>query len=89
MTKYSWITFKINLAQLPWRSWVKLGECVAKCGQLKSVPLAPYLKEQLHLIYLAKGVHATTAIEGNTLTEEQVRALIQKELDLPPSKQYL
>lgn len=89
MTKYSWITFKVNLAQLPWRSWVKLGECVAKCEQLKSVPLTPNLRKELHLIYLAKGVHATTAIEGNTLTEEQVRALIQKELELPPSKQYL
>lgn len=89
MTKYSWITFKVNLAQLPWRSWVKLGECVAKCEQIKSVPLTPNLREELHLIYLAKGVHATTAIEGNTLTEEQVRALIQKELELPPSKQYL
>ncbi len=89
MTKYSWITFKVNLAQLPWRSWIKLGECVAKCEQIKSVPLTPNLREELHLIYLAKGVHATTAIEGNTLTEEQVRALIQKELELPPSKQYL
>ena len=89
MTKYSWITFKVNLAQLPWRSWVKLGECVAKCEQIQSVPLTPNLREELHLIYLAKGVHATTAIEGNTLTEEQVRSLIQKKLELPPSKQYL
>jgi len=41
------------------------------------------------MIYLAKGVHATTAIEGNTLTEEQVRALAEDRLQLPPSQQYL
>jgi len=89
MTEYSWITFGANLAKLPWQSWIKLGECVAKCEQIKSVPLAPNLRDELHLIYLAKGVHATTAIEGNTLTEEQVSALIQKKLELPPSKKYL
>lgn len=89
MTEYSWMTFGANLAKLPWRSWIKLGECVAKCEQITSVPLAPNLRDELHLIYLAKGAHATTAIEGNTLTEEQVGALIQKKLELPPSKKYL
>jgi Fic family protein len=89
MPDYSWINFRINLEKLPWTTWVKLGECVAKCEQIKTVPLKPYLKNQLHLIYLAKGLHATTAIEGNTLTEDQVRDLIQKKLTLPASKEYL
>ena len=89
MPDYSWINFRINLEKLPWTTWVRLGECVAKCEQIKNVPLKPYLKDQLHLIYLAKGLHATTAIEGNTLTEDQVRDLIQKKLTLPASKEYL
>lgn len=32
---------------------------------------------------------ATTAIEGNTLSEEQVRQQIEGKLKLPPSQQYL
>ena len=43
----------------------------------------------LHRLYLAKGVHATTAIEGNTLSEKQVEQHIEGKLELPPSKKYL
>jgi len=89
MTNWPWINFEINLQKLPWHSWVKLGECVAKCEQIKTVPLKPEVRNQLHLIYLAKGVQATTAIEGNTLSEEQVKDLVDKKLELPPSKEYL
>jgi len=38
---------------------------------------------------LAKGVLATTAIEGNTLSEEQVNLLIEGKLNLPKSQKYL
>jgi hypothetical protein len=44
---------------------------------------------ELKRVYLAKGARATTAIEGNTLTEEEVRARIDGRLRLPPSKEYL
>jgi Fic family protein len=40
-------------------------------------------------VFLAKGVLATTAIEGNTLSEDQVREVIEDRAKLPPSKQYL
>jgi Fic family protein len=53
------------------------------------VPLRPKVAEELHQLYLAKGVLATTAIEGNTLSEEQVLKHLQGELRLPPSQQYL
>jgi Fic family protein len=89
MPNHKWINFRLDLKRLPWQSWVQLGECVAKCGQLKAIPLTPAVKKQLHLVYLAKGVHATTAIEGNTLSEEQVRAVIEKKVTLPASKEYL
>jgi Fic family protein len=89
MARHDWITFRLDLKKLPWSSWVELGECVAMCEQMRKVPLKPHIKEQLHLIYLAKGVHATTAIEGNTLSEEQVKAALESRLELPPSKEYL
>jgi hypothetical protein len=38
---------------------------------------------------LPKGVRATTAIGGNTLSEEQVVKRIEGELELPPSKEHL
>jgi Fic family protein len=47
------------------------------------------MAQQLEVVYLSKGVHATTGIEGNTLSEEQVRQQIEKSLKLPPSQQYL
>jgi Fic family protein len=66
-----------------------LGECESKCEHLSSAPLRPGTAQELHQIFLAKGVQATTAIEGNTLTEAQVLQYIRGELDLPPSKEYL
>ncbi len=89
MPNFDWITFSLDLRKISWQTWVRLGECVARCDYIKTVPLKPGIRDQLHLIYLAKGVNATTAIEGNTLTEEQVRDLINNQLKLPPSKEYL
>ena len=39
--------------------------------------------------YLSRGARATTAIEGNTLSEAQVRARLDGQLDLPLSQEYL
>jgi Fic family protein len=39
----------------------------------------PDVAKQLHHIFLAKGVHATAAIEGNALTEAQVLSLVKSE----------
>ncbi|MEX2175171.1 MAG: Fic family protein [Pirellulaceae bacterium] len=50
--------------------------------------LPPQIAAELYTMYLAKGVRATTAIEGNTLTEEQVRERIQKVNSLPKSLEY-
>ena len=66
-----------------------LGAACAKCEQIASVPLLPDTAERLHQIYLERGVRATTAIEGNTLSEEEISKLARGELNLPPSKQYL
>jgi len=40
-------------------------------------------------VYLAKGPLASAAIEGNTLSQEQVEQHLRGELRLPPSQQYL
>jgi len=87
--KYPWISFEINLQKLPYDIWVLLGQCTSKCEHIKRMPLMQSVREELHKVYLAKGIQATTAIEGNTLSEDQVRQIIDGKLKLEKSKKYL
>jgi len=89
MKEYSWISFKFDLRRLPWWLWVNLGECASKCDHVKRVPLPPKLQQDLHKVYLAKGAHATTAIEGNTLSAEEVKDIVENRANIPMSKKYL
>ena len=86
---HPWITFDVRLNAAAPGFWIALGECQSKCEHLAAIPLAPEIGRYLHQVYLAKGAAATTAIEGNTLTEEQVLQHIQGKLTLPPSQEYL
>jgi len=86
---HPWLTFSLDLRQASPRVWIALGEAQSKCRHIAGVPLQPQVAEEMHRIYLARGLLATTAIEGNTLTEQEVRDLIDKKLKLPPSRQYL
>jgi Fic family protein len=65
------------------------GEAISKCEHIAGAPLEPDAAKELMQVYLAKGALATTAIEGNTLTEEEVRQRMAGMLNLPPSKEYL
>lgn len=86
---HPWITFRIDLRHANPKLWLLLGEAASKCDHIAGVPLRPATAEALHQLYLAKGAAATTAIEGNSLTEEQVREHLAGKLRLPPSKEYL
>ncbi len=86
---HPWLTFQVDLRLLDHSIWVALGEAQSKCEHISGVPLRPSVARQLHMVYLAKGVLATTAIEGNTLTEAQVLEHLEGKLKLPPSKEYL
>lgn len=65
-----------------------LGEARSKIQHLAESLLAPETGERLRQLYLAKGVHATTAIEGNTLSEGEVAEYLAGRLKLPPSQDY-
>ncbi len=86
---HPWITFTIDLSKAPWDMWLLAGEAVSKCEHLAGVALGPEAAEELMKVYLAKGALATTAIEGNTLTEDEALKRVQGVLQLPPSKEYL
>lgn len=86
---HPWLRFTVNLAECNHLLWMRLGEARSKCEHLAGVPLRPEVASELWRIYLAKGAHATTSIEGNTLSEEDVRRRMEGELPLPPSQEYL
>ena len=86
---HPWIKFLLDLRELEHSTWLLLGEAVSKTEHIAGVPLDPDAAKMLHAVYLAKGVLATTAIEGNTLTEDEVRDHLEGRLKLPPSRQYL
>ena len=86
---HPWISFQIDLRKASPDLWIALGEAASKCEHLSRVPLRPATSQQLHRLYLAKGVAATTAIEGNTLSEADVLKAVDGKLDVPPSKAYL
>jgi len=88
-TSHPWLTFRLDAEKIPAAVWILLGEARSKCEHLAGVPLQPKTAQMLNQVFLAKGVRATTAIEGNTLSEDQVRQQIDGTLHLPPSKQYL
>jgi Fic family protein len=86
---HPWLNFQVDLKSAPPELWLLLGEAQSKCEHLAGIPLPPHVHEQFNRLYLAKGALATTAIEGNTLSEQEVLAHMQGKLDLAPSKAYL
>ncbi len=86
---HPWLRFKVDFTDAPPAFWIALGECQSKCEHLAGVPLKPKVAEILHSVYLAKGAWGTTAIEGNTLSEEEVLRHIQGKLEVSPEREYL
>jgi Fic family protein len=86
---HPWLKFSADFRHAPPPFWMTLGECQSKCEHIAGVPLQPETAQELYRVYLAKGVLATTAIEGNTLSEEEVLRHLDGKLELPPSRDYL
>ncbi|MEA5119335.1 MAG: Fic family protein, partial [Propionicimonas sp.] len=90
VSTHPFISFEFDTKRLQPATWLKLGEAMSKCEHLSGYPLKPAAAATMSRVYLAKGVHATTAIEGNTLTEEDAERLVAgKKSSVPPSRQYL
>jgi Fic family protein len=89
LESHPWIDFSVDTRQAGIDTWLRLGEIQSKCQHIANTLLDPETAGTLHLLYLAKGARATTAIEGNTLTEEQVHQYLSGKLNLPKSKEYL
>ena len=86
---HPWITFKAtDVNDLGPITWMLLGEARSKCEHLAGAPLQPDMAKQLYKVALVKGAQATTAIEGNTLTEKQVEGILEGTFRAPPSRAY-
>jgi Fic family protein len=78
--KYSWI--------LPRETSASIGYCEALLYALANAPLTPEVYEDLKKISLKRGALATTAIEGNSISEEEFDKYIARKKAMPPSRQY-
>ena len=73
--QYPFISFEFDTNRLTPDMWLDLGEAMSKCQHLA--------------VYLARGVQATTAIEGNTLSEAEVKQIVAKgSANVGKSRQY-
>jgi cell filamentation protein, protein adenylyltransferase len=66
-----------------------LGQATSDAEHIATSMLKPETGRDLLQLFLARGVLATTAIEGNTLNEEEALKAVQGTLELPESQQYL
>ena len=93
MTSYRdthpWLTFELDLRSAMPRLWLLLGEARSKIEHLAGVPLRPSTAQEMSKISLVRGALATTAIEGNTLSEEEARRFLEDSSSLSRSRRYL
>ena len=88
MGTHDFIRFPPRLESISRRGWLLLGEIQARIEHIKKLPIPPEDSNLLRQIYLSKGVHSTTAIEGNSFSEQEVAKIINNEMTAPPSRAY-
>jgi Fic family protein len=86
---HPWLTFHVDLRRASHRLWLLLGEATSKSDHVRRALLRPETANELLAVFLVKGARATTAIEGNTLSEEEAMQVYEDRLRLPASKEYL
>ena len=65
----------------------ELGQCDAIIRAIRNIPIRPEYRKLLLNVSLIKGAQSTTAIEGNTLSDEEV-SRVNEGIKLPRSKEY-
>lgn len=85
--EYPHLLFSPNQWNLSQDDYFILGQCDSLIKAINNTPIDPKYYEELMLVELIKGAQSTTAIEGNTLTEEEIIKVNEGE-KLPPSKHY-
>lgn len=86
LQKYPHISFRKKW-EIKEETMYELGQCDSTIKALCNTPIEPEYRSNLLQVSLKKGAQATTAIEGNTLTDEEINK-IEEGTKLPPSKKY-
>lgn len=76
---HPWLTFDWDPKTLEASDWAKLCLCAEKSEQVAQLPLPATVRAEFEQTYLVKGIKASTAIEGNILSEQQVSLLVTAE----------
>lgn len=84
--EYPHIPFRTQWTLTPEIAYL-LGQCESLVKAIVHVPIEPSKHRELKLISLKKGAQATTAIEGNTLTDSDISMIVEGK-SLPQSKEY-
>ena len=88
MEDYPHLSFTKRWEVAP-ESHYRLGECEAMIWVIANTPLRPKDHNRLLQVSLIKGAQATTAIEGNTLSREEIERIYLENEKLPASREYL
>lgn len=84
---HPWINFELDPGSLDASICALLDETGAKCSRIKDTALGPATTRELELVSLVRAVHASAAIEGNPLSEAQVRKRLTDRLYLPRAQE--
>ncbi|VAX41144.1 hypothetical protein MNBD_PLANCTO02-3215 [hydrothermal vent metagenome] len=87
LESHPFLTFSTYLPDLPRDIWLNAGIAQSKCEEIGRAILPRERKGEFSMLALSKSVHSTTAIEGNTLTEEEVLSIVSDQSKLPDSRQ--
>ena len=66
---------------------IHLGQCEAYVRAINNTTILPHHYNHLMNVALLKAAQATTAIEGNTLSDDEIKKIMEGQ-KLPPSKAY-
>jgi hypothetical protein len=66
---------------------INLGKCESLVDVLGKFPVPPAVQRDLRNVAFCRGAQATTAIEGNTVTDEELRKILEG-TPLPKSREY-
>ncbi len=69
------------------RCLIAFGQSIALLKAINNTPIMPQYYESLMNVALRKGAQSTTAIEGNTLTDDEIAKIIEGK-KLPESREY-
>ncbi|MCD4655784.1 Fic family protein [bacterium] len=84
--KYKHLSFSKRWNISP-NEWFLLGHIQGIVQAICHVPILPGYRNEMLQVSLRKGAQATTAIEGNTLSDEEIK-LVAKGESLPKSQEY-